>query len=288
MSLDFWSYDEGASLEAYRTIPKKRRFFSKVSILEFAPKEIMALAGKLSQRSIDEQELMDDWSVQGDELKDSLRWLTYVNKWLGGYEASHRSIRSLFRVQKELTIIDVGTGIADYPVKFVKLAEDHGCSLRVRAMDANEHALSYAADYVDDQLPPYLRGRITLESADAIEFPYETDSIDIVHAASFLHHFDDAAAVSLLREFQRVARLGVIINDLHRHALAYYGIKTIGVVTGAPRMFKHDGQLSVRRGFTRDEMSDLAVQAGLDAYEITWKWAFRWVLSSFRAGRAYA
>jgi len=60
-------------------------------------------------------------------------------------------------------------------------------------------------------------------------------------------------------------------------------VHVLGTVTGASEMFRHDGPLSVLRGFTRTELEQLAAEARLSEARVHWRWAFRWVLTTISA-----
>jgi ubiquinone/menaquinone biosynthesis C-methylase UbiE len=99
--------------------------------------------------------------------------------------------------------------------------------------------------------------------ADAVRLPFSDSSIDYVTASLFLHHFRDDDVVRLLAEFARVAKRGVIVNDLMRNLVPYYFIKLTGPLIARSWLTRNDGPVSVLRGFTREELSSLAGRAGL-------------------------
>ena len=100
------------------------------------------------------------------------------------------------------------------------------------------------------------------------------------HAALFLHHFHGDDAVRLLREMDRVSRLGIVVNDLHRHPLAYAGIWALSRLLRMTPVVQHDGPISVLRGFHKAELPALTQAANLPPPDLQWRWAFRWTLST--------
>lgn len=229
---------------------------------------------------------MDDFSITDERLAEALEGLRRINRWLGGYAALRTALGPLVQKARArpgcrpLRLLDLGTGAADAPEHLVRWADAQGVRLEVAGVDANPATVAYARAALDRRLPPHLRGRVRVETADALALPYADDAFDAVLASLFLHHFDGEAAVALLREMQRVGRRGLVVNDLHRHVLAYYGIRALTAVLPTPEMVRHDAPLSVRRGFRRAELVALAEQAGLEAAAVRWRWAFRWVLST--------
>ena len=101
---------------------------------------------------------------------------------------------------------------------------------------------------------------------------------DIIFSSLFCHHFTDREMVKQLQWMQANARLGFFINDLHRHRVAYYSIKTLTALFSNSYLVKHDAPLSVARGFTQKEWLQLFNTAGISNFSIEWKWAFRWLI----------
>jgi hypothetical protein len=97
-------------------------------------------------------------------------------------------------------------------------------------------------------------------------------------AAMFLHHFAHENAVQIVRSMQRISKQGILINDLHRHPLAYYGIYALTRLLPAVQMVRNDAPLSVLRGFKSPELKNIAESAGLVDFSLKWRYAFRWVL----------
>ncbi len=105
---------------------------------------------------------------------------------------------------------------------------------------------------------------IALLRHDAQALPFIDNAVDIITCMQSLHHFDGVAAVRLLRECARVARLGVIISDLRRSYAAYWGARLLRYTTTS-LLSRHDGPLSVLRAYTPAEVSELIRDLGLSA-----------------------
>lgn len=226
---------------------------------------------------------MDDFSIADERLTRALSDLRWVNRWLGGYRATRTALAPLLQKRATLRLIDLGTGGADHLEYLVRWGARHGCTVEAIAVDANPQTVVYAQSSLDRRLPSSLRAQVDVVGADALDLPYGKNTFDVAMAALFLHHFQQKEGVALLREMNRVARHGIVVNDLHRHPIAYYSIRAIGAVTQASEMFRHDAPLSVLRGFRRSELEALAAAAGLANPCIRWRWAFRWVLSTVHA-----
>jgi ubiquinone/menaquinone biosynthesis C-methylase UbiE len=91
--------------------------------------------------------------------------------------------------------------------------------------------------------------------ADVRDLPFPDASIDVVTCSQLLHHFEDREIPRVLRELDRVARGHVIVSDLRRSWLAACGFWLVSWPLGFSPVTRHDGTLSVLRGFTAAELS---------------------------------
>lgn len=212
-----------------------------------------------------DKEIMDDFSIKDERIDRALHELRYVNTFLGG-KATTRKGFSLLRkgngIGDILTVLDAGAGGADV------FDDDR---LSVTAVDINPRSCGY------------LR-RTTKHSvvcADAEALPFPPTSFDVVHASLFLHHFPEAKVAAILKSFSTVAGKGIIINDLRRSVFAYAGITLLTRLFSKSTMVKHDGPLSVLRGFTKNDLIAILKACGFSRYIIRRTWAFRWLVVIF-------
>jgi hypothetical protein len=117
---------------------------------------------------------------------------------------------------------------------------------------------------------------ISYRQFDIFSPEFAAQPYDVLTASLFCHHFTDAELVALLRRWQQQAQVAVIINDLHRHPLAYHSIRLLTRWLGGSRLVQHDAPLSVARAFSRADWQRLLAQAGITRYTLRWCWAFRW------------
>lgn len=233
-------------------------------------------------RRLHVREMMDDFSIADDRLVRALDELRWVNRLLGGYAATMAVLAPYLRTRRGQVVhlLDLGTGLADYPEHIVRWAARQGLDVQVTALDANPATVAHAARTLDRRLPPALRARIRLVTADALTPPFDDGTFDVTMAAMFMHHLAHGDAVRLVREMRRLARDGLVVNDLHRHPLAYYGIRSLARLLPVSPMFRHDGPISVRRGFRRNELEAIARDAGLPAFRLRRHRVFRWVMTT--------
>lgn len=225
-------------------------------------------------------ERMDDPDVKGDALRRALHDLRRINRLLGGLRATASVLDPVLADRETLDVLDVGTGTGDYLVDLVRRGVRWNAEVRGVGVDLNPVTVGHGRAWLDAALPTALRPRVRLEIEDALALPYPDDAFDVAHAALFLHHFHGPTAAQLLGEMERVSRLGIVVNDLHRHPLAYLGIWALSRLARLSPMVQHDGPLSVRRGFRRSDLAALARTHLCSPARIRWHWAFRWTLST--------
>jgi ubiquinone/menaquinone biosynthesis C-methylase UbiE len=214
------------------------------------------------KRSYD-AEIMDDFSIQDERIDKALHELKIINKFLGGISTTKSALKYFPESENDkLKIVDVGSGSSDNLLS----AKSKYPNLQILSIDKNLRALSGS-----ENLP----GKI---NSNAFELPFKNNSCDIIHTALFLHHFTEEELHFLLKEFLRTASKGIIINDLQRSYLALMGIKILTVLFSKSEMVKNDAPLSVKRGFTKQEILKLLSDVGVTDFLIKKKWAFRWMI----------
>jgi SAM-dependent methyltransferase len=130
----------------------------------------------------------------------------------------------------------------------------------VTAVDSRAEVLD-AARALDPRIAT--ADRLELAVTDGRSLPWPDRSFDVVHASLLVHHLEPPDALAFLREAARVARIGVIVNDLVRARHHVLGARVLLGVTTRNRYTRHDGPLSVRRAYTRMELRALLAGAAL-------------------------
>ncbi len=203
---------------------------------------------------------MDDPAIDREDLSQSLGFIRKVNRRLGGEKALVGRLGAWsagWAAGETVTLLDVGTGSADLPVAAVKWARGREFDLRVTAVDNHPTTLDLAREHVEGA---GAADAIALKECDALRLmdDYEPASFDYVHAGMFLHHLSDLQVLTMLRIMERLARRGIIWNDLLRTRFSLMGIKLLTI--GQPEVVKHDAIVSVKAGFSRREVRDIAAR----------------------------
>ena len=224
----------------------------------------------------EEEEIMDDLDYKGPILHDALDKLAKINHWLGGNRVTINGLKKILKhhpKSKPLTIIDLGCGGGDILRDISNFGKKNGYQFQLIGIDANSNTVEYANKLSHNYDIDFKAIDIFSEGFKALEY-------DVVIATLFFHHFKEEQLVQFLKPVLAKASLGVVINDLHRHRLAYYLFRLI-CTTISNKTIVEDGLTSVLRGFKRKDLIQLSKQLNAN-YSIQWKWAFRflWILKN--------
>lgn len=205
-------------------------------------------------------ELLDGAIGNHQLLRANLRDMAWANRWLGGHRAVLRRVARWVAVmppEHTVTILDVATGGGDLPLTLHHWGRRQDRAIALLASDVSGEVLAVAQQELEGRPVRLLRH-------DALHMPFADCSVDIVTCSQSLHHFLYDEALRLLQELARVARVGVIVNDLRRSYPAYWGARLLaaGPVSALSR---HDGPLSVLRAYTPAEVAELVKDAALPA-----------------------
>jgi len=222
-----------------------------------------------------EIEIMDDFTMEGALFRDTLDKLEIINRFLGGNSVTINGLKKLLKNQpknKTITIVDLGCGNGDILRDISKFGRKYNYSFKLIGIDANLAATEYAKELSKEY------SELSFKTMDILSEDFKKQSYDVVLCTLFLHHFKNEELISFLKTTTDKATIGVVVNDLHRHKLAYYLFKLIGFII-KNKMVRQDGLTSVLRAFKREDLENIAKEIKVH-FSIQWKWAFRylWIL----------
>lgn len=206
-----------------------------------------------------------------EEYRDCLKKLGSVGRLLGGNLATLSAFKKL--KHEPTTILDVGCGGGD----FTRLLAKKYPQAEVVGIDYSKAAIEYAKEQPQNVKLPNL----TFKVPDTLELNAPLKSFDVVTATLVCHHMTDQELVDFLVRAANVARKAIILNDLHRHPLAYLSYFILNPILFRNRLITHDGLLSIKRSFTRSDWISYLHKAGFKEYQYTikWKFPFRWIIT---------
>ncbi len=227
----------------------------------------------------DAPEIMDDFSLEGEVLKDALNKIADINRLLGGNKVTIEGVELLIKDKSkfsEISILDVGCGNGDMLRALADYGLDKGLRFKLIGMDANQYTINHAIA-CSKQYP-----NVSFICADIFKELKQERHFDVILCTLTLHHFKDDEILRLLSGFRKQAIMGIVINDLHRSRVAYYLFMIVCGVFRLNRMSKQDGLVSILRGFKMNDIMHYADRLDIDKHILRWRWAFRyqWIIPS--------
>lgn len=200
-----------------------------------------------------------------------LNQMERVGRLLGGNRATLKAFDSLNVMPK--SILDVGCGGG----KFAYILALKYPGARVVGIDISQDAI----DYARKKLAKRPISNLCFEYRENPELNEQEKSFDIVTSTLVCHHLDDATIIDFFKRASKVARKAIIINDLERNWVAYYGFLLLSKIMFSNRLIQNDGPLSIRKGFVYNDWLNYLKEAGFDEdrYNISYNWLFRWVVT---------
>lgn len=196
-------------------------------------------------------EVLDAPGVSDELVARSHADIARANALFGGTRAVIARVMSVMhRLPQSPVVIDVGAGSGDILEAVCDTLRASGRTPRAVAVDT---AVSLA---------PQVRrrgGEFICGSIFALPLP--NASADLVLAAQIVHHFSTDALASVFAELNRVARHAVIVSDLRRSWVAAAGLWMSSFPLGFHPVSRHDGVVSVLRGFVPNELRDAIIEA---------------------------
>ena len=222
-----------------------------------------------------EMEIMDDFTMKGVMYRDTLDKLEIINRLLGGNKVTIEGLKELLKNQskkKVIKIVDLGCGHGDILRDIAKFGRKNNYSFKLIGIDANFAAIEYAKELSKEY------SELSFKAIDIFSEDFKEQSYDIILCTLFLHHFKNNELILFLKTTIRKATIGIVINDLHRHKIAYYLFKLIGFFV-KNKMIQEDGLTSILRAFKKKDLEKISKQIKAH-FSIQWRWAFRylWIL----------
>jgi ubiquinone/menaquinone biosynthesis C-methylase UbiE len=221
-------------------------------------------------------EYIDTGNYTAEEYEDCIGELQLVNRWMGD---AHSLRTTLFREVEaqslhQFSVLDVGAGSGELLRVTAVWARETKRQFHGVGLELNERS----AESINEESEQF--NEISGVRGDALKLPFAASQFDYVICSLFTHHFVDEQVVQILGEMTRVAKRRIFVIDLHRHPIAYLLYTTLGKLVLHNRLLRHDGALSILRGFKADELVELARRAGLRDVLVERRFPYRLVLSA--------
>ncbi|TRX16723.1 methyltransferase domain-containing protein [Flavobacterium franklandianum] len=225
----------------------------------------------------EEPEIMDDFAMEGEILREALDKIAKINQLLGGNQLTLQGVQELIvKIPKgtQINIVDVGCGNGDMLRTLADYGFKNHFKFNLIGIDANNFTINHAIK-LSDNYP-----NISYRCEDVFDKAFTELKYDIVLCTLTLHHFKKDKILQLMTVFNANSNIGIVINDLQRSALAYRLFQVLCFVFRLNSMSREDGLVSILRGFKKEDFVCFSKKLKLNNYKIQWKWAFRyqWII----------
>jgi len=221
-----------------------------------------------------EPEHFDDPARTPEEIADAYRQLARVNR-LCRLDDPYTRVMSRWLGAdncRQLSILDLGAGDSWLGAQMESWARrEFGWEWRVTNLDLN-------------LVPLRLNSSTRNVVGSVLALPFAANSFDIVIASQMTHHLaGDAEVIQHFREANRVARRAVFITDMKRSAFLYALLWVVSYVVRLTPEMRSDGLLSVKRSWTRAELSALVARAGLSGATVRSYFGTRLIVAAWKS-----
>lgn len=245
-----------------------------------------------------EPEVMDQPDLDPALHRQALRGLGRVNWWSRTARILWNRIELVVQRNKlpNVSVLDLACGGGDVTLAVAALATKKHISLRIHGWDKSATAIEFARDRARragdsaQSSPNACTAEISFEQHDVFEdASLSQDDLrrdsqyDVVYSSLFLHHLTEEDAVRLMMRMKEQARYLVLIDDLYRSRAGYVLAQTACRLLSRSPVVHTDGPLSVRAAFRKQEVLQLASQAGWNEVQFQRHWPLRFLLSGRQA-----
>jgi 2-polyprenyl-3-methyl-5-hydroxy-6-metoxy-1,4-benzoquinol methylase len=182
--------------------------------------------------------------------------LSRVNSWTLGRRPTIGFLTRSIGKADHFTLLDVGFGQGDMLRAVARWAQRRGMTAELIGVDLNPKSAAVAEAATPSDL------RIEYRTGDYRDLGRQ---FDFVISNLVAHHMTADQLRDFLQYMEAHASRGWIINDLHRHQLAFAVYPLLCRVMGWHQIVRQDGQLSIARSFRPVEWRSILEGAQVEA-----------------------
>jgi SAM-dependent methyltransferase len=188
-----------------------------------------------------EDEQMDALDLDYRSYAALLGDLAKVNRLLLSARPTLGFLKRAIGERTRIRLLDVGFGHGDMLRTISRWAKGRGISAELVGIDLNPRSEQVARAATSPELGIDFR---TGDYADLAG-----GGFDLIVSSFVAHHMSDDQLVAFLRFMEAEARIGWLVNDIRRSALAHATYPWLARVMGWHRIVREDGTLSIARGW---------------------------------------
>lgn len=205
----------------------------------------------LSQRDTTSRERIDDPDCNIEELKNTYRQFGTINSVISQWRRIYlQEIRPSLRTSTPKTLLDIGFGGGDIPIKLAQWASGGGYDLKITAIDPDPRAVDFVQEL---ELP----SNIEFLQCRASELDPSKDQFNFVISNHLLHHLNHQQFLEILSQARELSSEAVIFNDIQRSDWAYLLFNTFSRPVFRSSFITDDGLTSIKRSYTYKELEEI-------------------------------
>lgn len=222
-------------------------------------------------------ERIDTGDYTQEEYERFLREIRFINRRLGDRSALERTLLAdITRLDlPDFSVLDVGAGTGELLGTIADFAGLTGRRATLTGLDLNELSIKEIAAEAAG------RSEISPVRANALALPFADGAFDFAISSLFMHHLAEADIGPALAEMSRVAKRGILVIDLERSPRAWFLYQLFCLAYRISPLVRQDGSLSIRKGFTCEELCKIGEDAGVKGLRAARYAPYRIVAKSF-------
>jgi 2-polyprenyl-3-methyl-5-hydroxy-6-metoxy-1,4-benzoquinol methylase len=194
---------------------------------------------------------MDDPNCDLEKLRHTYRQFSTINSLISQWNHIYkREIRPFLQTNNPTTLLDIGFGGGDIPLKLARWASNDGLDLRITAIDPDPRAFNFEQDLDRTQNVEFLQCQVS-------DLDPSHQQFDFVISNHLLHHLNSQELLEILSKAKELSNESVIFNDIHRSDWAYLLFNIFSRPVFRSSFITADGLTSIRRSYTNEELSEI-------------------------------
>ena len=199
-------------------------------------------------------EQMDDPALDPAVYGLVLRDLARVNRVTLAARPTLAFLKRALGRSRSFRLLDVGFGRGDMLQAIASWARRRRIDARLVGVDINPRSAAIARAATPSWMP------IEYRTGDYRDIG---EKFDFVVSSLVAHHMSEAELTEFLRFMEAEAKLGWMVNDLHRHRLAYAGYPVLARLLGVHPIVRSDGKISIARSFKPSDWRSILARADI-------------------------
>ena len=200
------------------------------------------------------EEQMDADDLPAETYAEVIGDLARANWWTMAARPTLSFVRRATK-GRPFRLLDVGFGHGDMLRTIARHAAQQKVKCELVGVDLNPRSEPAARAATPLDMPiRYVTG----DYADLAGEPW-----DLIVSSLVAHHMTHDQLIAFLRFMEAHARMGWLVNDLHRHPLPHFGFPILARLMGWHRIVREDGTLSIARSYRPHEWPPILAEAGV-------------------------